>query len=474
MPAALIELETEDLAGAARELICSAVDPIGVSSRRLWSRLADCAGMAGSDAGGTAWAAQYDRAAGAAVNAAVDAGTAAGQLARMFAQTARNYELADAHSSLALRRRLDAAVSAVPVPPFLSLPGCLPASAAGTTPGGGPPGWGLICDAVGYLWPNGHQDRLRSAAAEWRATATSLRSAADAVLGAPAGARRHWLPEAQDMTSVCTDVSDRLREIAELHDQLADACLRLAEQIDHLHAEVIGELRSLVEWTAGIQATGAVLSLFTFGAAEAPTQVTEAARIARTAEVVAASIQRFVQAAHSLAAGVGAITERAGLVGARLRRLLDIPLLEPALAGVGPVRVLNEARELGAVGRLERSAQAPTLAASESAGGHTIARHVGLTDAELVARNLPHASTFPDLATAERVTAQNISANAAEVKRWLRNPMDPRLTITASADASAGRVYVAATTSFASPREVLTTLVRSGKGYFVLTSYLLP
>src|SRR4051812_7067242 len=241
MSAALIDLETEDFAVAARELVASAIDPIGISSRRTWDVLSGCGGMAGSDAGGVAWAASYDRAAATAMNAAIDAGAAVGQLARLFGQTARNYELADAHSSPVVRQRLASVVSSVPVVPRLSLPGCTPASAAASGAAGGPPGWGLICDAVGYLWPNGSQGQLRDAAGAWRSSATALRSAADTVLGAPRATQTHLLPEAADMTSVCQDVSDQLRQIGDVHDQLADACLLLAERIDHVHAEVIGE-----------------------------------------------------------------------------------------------------------------------------------------------------------------------------------------------------------------------------------------
>jgi len=474
MSAALIDLETTDFAIAARQLITSGVDEIGIGSRRSWSVLAGCGGMAGSDPGGVAWAAAYDRAAATALNSAIDAGAAVGQLARMFGQTARNYELADAHSSPAVRRRLADTVAAVPVVPRLSLPGCTPPSAAGSGASGGPPGWGLICHAVGYLWPNGSQGRLHDAAGAWRSGATALRTAADAVLDAPRAARAHLLPEAPDMTSVCQDTSDHLREIADVHDQLADACLQLAEDIDHVHAEVVDELESLLEWSAGIEAGGAVLSLFTFGAAEVPTQAMEASRIARTAEVVGACIQRFVSAVHALGAAVGEIAERASLLGARLRRLVELPLLEPALAGVGPLRALSEARDLGklgALGRLEMSAEARTLEQAEAMGGHTILKHVGLTDAELIARGKKQASTFKDLETAETLTRVNLRLNRAKIRAWLKGD-EFDLPVVSRAPANAGRIYVKATGEFIKPRRVRTVLFRRGNGYYVHTSYL--
>ena len=473
MSATLIEIETEDLAAAARQLVYDAVDPIGVGSRRLWSALSGCGGMAGTDPGGTAWATAYDRSATAALNAAVAAGEAAGQLARMLAQTASNYESADVHSSVAVRHRLADALSAVPVVPHLWLPGCVPPSAAGGSSGGGPPGWGLVSAAVGCVWPNGHQDRLRRAAHAWGTAATGLRSSADGVLTAARAAQQHRLPEADDIFVVCTDLSNRLSEIADLHDQLADSCRQLADRIDQLHGEVVGELKDLLEWTAGIEAGGALLSLVSFGAAEVPAQAAEAARIARTADLVAGCIQRFLSAVHAFSAGIGLISERAELLAARLRQLLDVPLLEPALAGIGPIRVLNSARELGAATRLALDANAPILRASEVAGGHTIERHVALTDAELIARNIPQASTFTDLATAEAVTARNVAAHAAEIRAWL-NGASPDLIITSFAPLNAGRVYIAAARRFVPPRRVLTKLTRHGKAYFVVTSYLLP
>jgi len=476
MSAALIDLETTDFAVAARQLITSGVDEIGIGSRRSWSVLAGCGGMAGSDPGGVAWAAAYDRAAATALNSAIDAGAAVGQLARMFGQTARNYELADAHSSPAVRRRLADTVAAVPVVPRLSLPGCTPPSAAGSGASGGPPGWGLICHAVGYLWPNGSQGRLHDAAGAWRSGATALRTAADAVLDAPRAARAHLLPEAPDMTSVCQDTSDHLREIADVHDQLADACLQLAEHIDHVHAEVVDELESLLEWSAGIEAGGAVLSLFTFGAAEVPTQAMEASRIARTAEVVGACIQRFVSAVHALGAAVGEIAERASLLGARLRRLVELPLLEPALAGVGPLRALSEARDLGklgALGRLEMSAEAPLMRGAEDAGGHVISLHVGLTDEELAARGIPHASTFSDLGTAEETLDRNLLANSSTIRDWLASSKK-RLEIRVRVSPDVGRVYEQASGRILAPRESVVVLKKAKKGYFPVTSYLEP
>jgi hypothetical protein len=77
-----------------------------------------------------------------------------------------------------------------------------------------------------------------------------------------------------------------------------------------------------------------------------------------------------------------------------------------------------------------RSAAAPApvraardLAEDEARGGHTLARHVGLTDDDLRTRlrrerRISAASTWTDRATAERVVYAAIAASADRVGRW--------------------------------------------------------
>ena len=63
------------------------------------------------------------------------------------------------------------------------------------------------------------------------------------------------------------------------------------------------------------------------------------------------------------------------------------------------------------------------LERDERRGGHTIARHVGRTDAQLRARlareSIAAASTYPDLVTAEQTVARALAANERRVLRWL-------------------------------------------------------
>src|SRR5260221_4015953 len=63
------------------------------------------------------------------------------------------------------------------------------------------------------------------------------------------------------------------------------------------------------------------------------------------------------------------------------------------------------------------------LAADESMGGHTLARHVGRTDADLAdrlqrERQISAASTYTDRATAERAVGAALASSARQLAAW--------------------------------------------------------
>lgn len=64
------------------------------------------------------------------------------------------------------------------------------------------------------------------------------------------------------------------------------------------------------------------------------------------------------------------------------------------------------------------------LAWDEAQGGHTLARHVGLSDADLRARlaaeGISAASTFVDRETAERVVGRALETSRTRIQRWSR------------------------------------------------------
>jgi hypothetical protein len=65
------------------------------------------------------------------------------------------------------------------------------------------------------------------------------------------------------------------------------------------------------------------------------------------------------------------------------------------------------------------------LSIDESLGGHTLARHVGKSDAELAdrlrrERNISAASTYTDRATAERIVGAAMAGGGGKLASWLR------------------------------------------------------
>jgi hypothetical protein len=352
MSAPVIELETQDLVAAARRLELWSADPLAAATSRLCAVLIDSYAMAGSDPGGSSWAAAYDPAAHAASYAAQDAVNSVHRLAAMFAQTARNYAAADVASTSGVRRRLDEAVAAVPVVHGYALPACLPSAAGGA--GDPPAGWGLVCAAVGWVWPDGHQDKLRATARAWRESGATLGAAADRVVEAGGPAIGDRLPEADDIWRVCAALADRLREVGEVHAALAVACDELAGHLDHAHHEVLAELQSLLEWTATIEAGSAVLSVFTFGISEAVGQGVEASRIAAAAARIASIIERFTAIVRSLAQSIGELAERADRVAGAMTGLLEARLTTAVLTQVRTtpsmlhIQEWRTARRLGA------------------------------------------------------------------------------------------------------------------------------
>ena len=120
------------------------------------------------------------------------------------------------------------------------------------------------------------------------------------------------------------------------------------------------------------------------------------------------------------------------------------------------------------------------LASDERRGGHTLARHVGLSDADLRGRlrrerRIAAASTWNDRGTAERIVAATIDRSRAEVERWRRRrPPRPNLALDWRGSEAIGRTLsrgVARAVPVSCATIVLRTAPSGGDDYYVLTSY---
>jgi Bacterial CdiA-CT RNAse A domain len=126
---------------------------------------------------------------------------------------------------------------------------------------------------------------------------------------------------------------------------------------------------------------------------------------------------------------------------------------------------------------------AVSLAAEETLGGHTIARHVGRTEAELRLRlaqqpAIPAASTFVTLQEAERVVGAALRSNKAGIKAWAAaaSPGQTKAFTYISANV-VGRGVVRSTGKLMDMTNVVVVVrkvVARNRVYFVLTAYPKP
>ncbi len=119
------------------------------------------------------------------------------------------------------------------------------------------------------------------------------------------------------------------------------------------------------------------------------------------------------------------------------------------------------------------------LSVDEQRGGHTLARHVGRTDAELLERlarerGISAASTYSDRAAAESTVARALAQNATRVQSWLsRTGPHPNLALDYhGAGIVIGRSLARGRqTSVPCDNAIVVLRWSGGSDYYVLTSY---
>lgn len=119
------------------------------------------------------------------------------------------------------------------------------------------------------------------------------------------------------------------------------------------------------------------------------------------------------------------------------------------------------------------------LKAHEGTGrGHTLGKHVGLTDDQLRARlaNLPRASTFRDRALAEDAVSGALTANRSGVQYWLKHSSKDVLVIEQEFNREIGRSIARGEAGSQAASKARIVLFRDGSplGYHVRTAYPVP
>lgn len=127
-----------------------------------------------------------------------------------------------------------------------------------------------------------------------------------------------------------------------------------------------------------------------------------------------------------------------------------------------------------------RSEVAPRdLSQDERAGGHTLSRHIGRTDAQLRERlrdepGISAASTWNDRDTAERVIAMALTAQRAKVQQWSdRSGSRPNLALNYHdrGDEPIGRSISRRGNGSEPCHDAVIVLKWRGDSFYVLTSY---
>jgi hypothetical protein len=173
--------------------------------------------------------------------------------------------------------------------------------------------------------------------------------------------------------------------------------------------------------------------------------------------------------ATELALRLGADPATAGNVGTAV----DIAVPLAVAAGVGAARLISI--RFGRISLAEHEASV-----GSRVGGHTIAKHVGKTDAELRARLVAEprrqlVASFDSLPVAERVLYRGLRANRSAIETWARGAR-PRETreFFFNAEDAVGTVLVRATNQLqrsSKVRIVLKLQDYNGKLYYILTAF---
>jgi uncharacterized membrane protein len=117
------------------------------------------------------------------------------------------------------------------------------------------------------------------------------------------------------------------------------------------------------------------------------------------------------------------------------------------------------------------------LAVHEASGGHTLARHVGLTEAQLDARlasnaKLDLASTFSSRAEAEAAGSFVLNQNGASISAWQQAGATGKLPV--SGAYSGGTVRLLGGYSVPGTGATFVLKGNGAGGYFILTGFPTP
>lgn len=301
----------------------------------LLGNLVANSGMAGSDSVGQEWAAAYDQAASAAISASASLATAGAHTRNLIAAGAHNHAVAEAtanHGDVA-----------PPEPPQLLPPVCLvdvvPSAAGDGLPE--PFGWSIVKDLVGWAWPNGHQDKLRSAETAWHTAAADFRILALEVSQSVSLLENQQSDEIPGAVATCTERQADFNELGEISQLIGDACGEYAQHLDDAHHEILVELAEFGAEALAGEIIFAGLAPFTLGLSEVAGNTALGIRAAFKASRIATIIANLATKVTVIASRIVAtLVTRAGVLGTKVASWVTaartrLTLLGSRTAGTG-------------------------------------------------------------------------------------------------------------------------------------------
>ena len=454
---------------SAVESLVSANELAARSATGLAGRLRTYGGMAGDDSTATAFASSYDEGAAASVEALESVVGAFDALGRLVEASLTNHARADA------RATLPGWAQAVVGPPTVAdravgvLLTATPSSLGADDDGPGGPAGFVLGALQDVFWPNADTDRVRAAGRAWTIAAESvdlLTAHCDSALCALADERSPEIPVA---IAVIRDVRSRVEDLAAQLEALGAACADYAEHVDTKRSELRELLEDLVEELAIGALIAGGLSIVSGGTAAGAAGSVGAARLAAASSKARGILDSLRVLTSGTALGVRPVAVTAGEVSARTER-------------INSARVMLTEHSERTTDLVHRAGlwRQGWLQLHEVKRSHTLAEHVGRSDAQLferlaTRRAIPYSSSFTDQSTAERLIARTLDKQAAAVDHWLRSSA-PRMrfvdVLASTTGRSAGRNGIIS--DVRGIRVVLERDPSMAEGFRVLTAFPQP
>lgn len=295
-----------------------------------------CGGMAGTDTGGEAWAAQYDPAAAQAVQAGCDLGESLATMANLLNVSLVNHEAADGGAMLGGPPGMSGESDGDPNPNHWTEELYAPAPPSARGGIGGEPGWWhwIAGHVEGLLWPDADTGKLRTAGRGWAQAGDAIDAYHYDIDNAAIMVSGQTSPEVHDAVAACQEISRHTSDLAAAYHEIGKACTDYARAVDDHHREIEEELKSFIEWTIAIEAAGAVIGFFTLGIGEGGAQAAEGAEVANAASKVVRVLRDLIEVARTVATAIGRALSRIGEIAAKLGKFLN-PKIERALVKLG-------------------------------------------------------------------------------------------------------------------------------------------